>query len=190
MIGDSFTTEAIVVNLQNRGEKDILVTLLTPNHGKIFVKAAGVKSIKSSRGANLQLGNIAKISIHSSNNYFWITECQATHSFLFNKKKLIQLNLLFYFLEVVKNFAPENESSPKIFFLAKEIIRQLSENHLIPFISRQIDFLEALGFGIPQNIRQNLIAKKYHLVQNELISYFESILEKPLQSKRLLADNI
>ncbi|MEK7527741.1 MAG: DNA repair protein RecO [Patescibacteria group bacterium] len=186
----SFTTEAIVVNLQNRGEKDILVTLLTPNHGKIFVKAAGVKSIKSSRGANLQLGNIAKISLRQNNGIYWLSECLATDSFLFHKKKLIQLNLLFYFLEIVKNFTPENESSPKIFFLAKEIITNLSSDHLVPFISRQIDFLEALGFGIPDNIRQNLTLKKYHLVQKDLISYFENILEKPLQSKRLLADNI
>ena len=87
VMSPSFTTEAIVVNLQNRGEKDILVTLLTPNHGKIFVKAAGVKSIKSSRGANLQLGNIAKISLRQNNGIYWLSECLATDSFLFHKKK-------------------------------------------------------------------------------------------------------
>lgn len=190
MIGQSFSTEAIVVNLQNRGEKDILVTFLTPNHGKIIVKAAGVKSIKSSRGANLQLGNITNISLRQNNDIYWLSECLATNSFMFEQKKLIQLNLLFYFLEIVKNITSENESSPKIFFLAKEIILELSQNHLVPFISRQIDFLETLGFGIPDNIRQNLLAKKYHLVQKDLISYFESILEKPLQSSRLLTNNI
>jgi len=31
------------------------------------------------------------------------------------------------------------------------------------------------------------LAKKYHLVQKDLISYFENILEKPLCSKRLLS---
>jgi DNA repair protein RecO len=189
-MAQSFTTEAIVVNLQNRGEKDILVTLLTPIYGKILVKAAGVKSIKSSRGANLQLGNIVKVSLRQHNGIYWLSECLATDSFLFNKKKLIQLNLLFYFLEIIKNFTPENERSPKIFFLAKEIVLNLSSDHLVPFISRQIDFLETLGFGIPENIRQNLSAKKYYLVQINLISYFENILQKPLQSKRLLADNI
>ena len=97
---------------------------------------------------------------------------------------------LILFLEIVKNITHENDSSPKIFFLAKEIIQQLSLNHLVPFISRQIDFLETLGFGIPDNIRQNLLAKKYHLVQKDLISYFESILERPLQSRQLLTNNI
>lgn len=190
MIGESFTTEAIVVNLQDRGEKDIQVTLLTPYRGKILTKAAGVKSIKSSRGASLQLGNVVKTSLHLTNGIYWLSECVATDSFLINQKKLIQLNLLFYFLEIVKNFTPENESSPKIYFLAKDIIRQLSQNHLVPFISRQIDFLEALGFGIPDNIRQNLTLKKYHRVQRDLISYFESILQKPLHSGRLLTNNI
>jgi len=103
VIGQSFSTEAIVVNLQNRGEKDILVTFLTPNHGKIIVKAAGVKSIKSSRGANLQLGNITNISLRQNNGIYWLSECLATNSFMFEQKKLIQLNLLFYFLEIVKN---------------------------------------------------------------------------------------
>ena len=82
MSQSSINTKAIVINIKNNREKDLTVTLLTPNLGKINVIASGAKSIKSTRSQSLQLGNIVKISLYQKNNYYWLTESNSTLSFL------------------------------------------------------------------------------------------------------------
>ncbi len=182
----SVNTKAIVINLINSSENDILVTLLTQDLGKIKVYASGAKSIKSSRNHNLQLGNIVNVSLYQKNNFYWLKECHSTLSFLQKDHQLIQLNLLFYFLEILKNFAPENEPSPKLFELSSLVITSLYHNQWPKFIKYQINILNIIGFGTPKDLQQNYLDKKYQIAQQQLILYFESILEKPLASHKLL----
>jgi DNA repair protein RecO len=182
----SLNTQAIVVNTRNNQEKNLQVTILTPNLGKISVIASGAKSIKSTRSQNLQLGNIIKVSLYQKNNLYWLSESQSTLSFLQIDHQLIQLNLLFYFLEILKNFAPENEASPELFNLSSSAITSLYKNLWPKFIKFQIEILNTLGFGAPLNLQQNYQDKKYQIAQQQLILYFESILQKPLFSHKLL----
>lgn len=186
MSQSSLNIQAIIVNTKDNKEKNLSVTILTPNLGKIYAYATGAKSINSSRSANLQLGNIVKISLFQKYNSYWITECQSTLSFLQKDHQLIQLNLLFYFLEILKNFAPENEISLKLFDLSSQTITALYNNNWPQFIKKQIEILNTLGFGAPADLQENYINKDYQLAQQQLIIYFESILQKPLASHKLL----
>lgn len=182
----SQNTKAIVINIKNNKENNLLLTLLTQNLGKINVYAAGAKSIKSSRSSSLQLGNIITVSILQKNNYYWLSESQSQLSFLQIDHQLVNLNLLFYFLEVLKNFAPENEPSPDLFNLSSLAITSLYKNQWPKFIKYQIEILNTLGFGAPPDLQQNYLDKNYQLAQQQLILYFESILQKPLASHKLL----
>jgi len=185
----SINSKAIIVNIRNSREKDIQITILTPNLGKINVVAAGAKSIKSVRSQSLQLGNIVSVSLYQKNNFYWLTESQSILSFLQKDHQLVQLNLLFYFLEIIKNFAPESESSPVLFELSATAITSLYNNQWPKFIKNQIDILNTLGFGAPLDLQQNYLDKNYQLAQQQLILYFESILQKPLASHKLLTKN-
>jgi len=182
----SLNTEAIIINIRDNKEKDLSITLLTPNLGKIQASASGAKSIKSTRAQSLQLGNIVKVSLYQKNNFYWLTESQSTLSFLQKDHQLIQLNLLFYFLEILKNFAPEDEASSELFELSTSAITSLYNNHWPTFINQQIKILNTLGFGAPLDLQQNYNDKNYQLAQQQLILYFESILQKPLFSHKLL----
>jgi len=182
----TINSPAIIVNLRNNRENDLQVTILTPNLGKIIVYAKGAKSIKSVRAQALQLGNITKVSIYQKNNIYWLTECNSQLSFLQKDHQLIQLSLLFYFLEIIKNFSPENEYIDSLFVLSSVAITALYNNNWPKFIKSQIDILDILGFGVPTNLKQNYINKDYQLVQQQLIIYFESIIQKPLASHKLL----
>lgn len=182
----SQNTKAIVINIKNNKENNLLLTLLTPNLGKISIYATGAKSLKSSRSSSIQLGNILQISLTYKNNFYSLSESQSQLSFLQIDHKLITLNLLFYFLEVLKNFAPENEPATKLFDLSAKAIDSLYQNQWPKFIKYQIEILNSLGFGAPANLQQNYIDKNYQLAQQQLVIFFESILEKPLFSRKLL----
>ena len=179
------STLALVINKKNSKEADLVITLLTPRIGKIIALAKGAKSIKSSRLGNLQLGNIIKVQLYQKNNFFWISETQNIVTFLQTDKNLAQLNLLFYFLEILNLFVAENQQIEKIFDISQNIITAINKNLIHQYIQNEIYFLETLGFGVPQDIKDNFDNKDYKTSQKLIKRFFESIIEKPLESNKL-----
>ena len=53
------------------------------------------------------------------------------------------------------------------------------------YIQNEILFIETLGFGIPIEIKQNFSKKDYKTSQKLIKRFFESIIEKPLESNKL-----
>lgn len=179
------STNGIVINKKTSKEADLVITLLTPKIGKIVALAKGAKSIRSSRLGNLQLGNVIKVQLYQKNNFFWISESQNIDSFLKTNKNLAQLNLLFYFLEIANLFIAENQQIEKIFDISRNIITAINKNYIHEYIQNEIYFLEVLGFGVPADIKENFILKDYKTSQKLIKRFFESIIEKPLESNKL-----
>ncbi len=179
------STLAIVINKKTSKESDLFVTLLTPKLGKITALAKGAKNIKSSRLGNLQLGNTIKVQLYQKNNFNWIAESQNIIPFMQTNKSLAQLNLLFYFLEIVNQMIAENQHIEKVFDISQNIINAINKNFLSTYIQNEINFLEVLGFGLPLEIKETFTQKDYRNSQKLIKRFFESIIEKPLESNKL-----
>ncbi len=183
---DRYTsTVGIVINKKTSKESDLLITILTPKLGKIVALAKGAKNIKSSRLGNLQLGNTIKVQLYQKNDFTWISESQNLIPFMQTDKNLAQLNLLFYFLEIVNLFVAENQHIEKIFDISQNIITAINKNLISQYIQNEINFLEVLGFGVPYDIKENFANKDYKTSQKLIKRFFESIIEKPLESNKL-----
>lgn len=178
-------TEAIVINHHHSKEQDLLVTFLTPYDGKIVALAKGVKNIKSSRLGSLQLGNIIKVHLYQKNDFLWVSESKSIDHFLQNDKNLTQLNLLFYFLEIANRLIAENQHIDDIYSISKNIIKSINNNQIYSYIKNEILFIKTLGFGLPEEIVTAFNQKKYRNCQQLIKQYFESIIEKPLESNKL-----
>lgn len=179
------STLGIVINKKTSKEADLVITLLTPKLGKIVALAKGAKNIKSSRLGNLQLGNTIKVQLYQKNNFNWLSESQNIIPFMQTDKNLAQLNLLFYFLEIVNQLIAENQQIEKVFDISQNIINAINKNLLNSYIQNEINFLEVLGFGVPNDIKENFIKKDYKASQKLIKRFFESIIEKPLESNKL-----
>ena len=183
---DRYTsTVGIVINKKTLKESDLLITILTPKLGKIVALAKGAKNIKSSRLGNLQLGNTIKVQLYQKNDFTWISESQNLIPFMQTDKNLAQLNLLFYFLEIVNLFVAENQHIEKMFDISQNIITAINKNLISQYIQNEINFLEVLGFGVPHDIKENFANKDYKTSQKLIKRFFESIIEKPLESNKL-----
>jgi DNA repair protein RecO (recombination protein O) len=181
----NITTHAIVIKKQRRGEGDLLLTLFTPNLGKINCLAKGVQSLKSRRLGHLEIGNIIKVSLYQKNNFLWLSESESELSFLYHSQKLGQINLLFYFLEIANQLLPPNQDLPEIYPVLAKIIESISQDQFNIFIKNEILFLEELGYGVPQEIKNNFEKSDYKNTQQLIKKYCESIIEKPLVSNKL-----
>ena len=165
-------------------ESDLLVTLLTPKMGKITAIAKGAKNIKSSRLGNLQLGNTIKVQLYQKEI---LPDFRVRKYFSFPPRyqNLAQLNLLFYFLEIVNLLIAENQHLDRIFEISQNIITAINKNLIRQYIQNEIYFLETLGFGVPLDIKTSFAQKDYKTSQKLIKRFFESIIEKPLQSNKL-----
>ena len=179
------STIGIVINKKTVKESDLLVTVLTQKLGKIVALAKGAKNIKSSRLGNLQLGNTIKLQLYQKDNFTWISETQNIIPFLQTDKSLAQLNLLFYFLEIANQLIAENQQIESIFEVSQKIIDAINKNLINQYIFNEIKFLELLGFGVPLEIKQSFSQKNYKESQKLIKRFFESIIEKPLESNKL-----
>jgi len=178
-------TIGIVINKKTVKETDLLITLLTRQHGKIIALAKGAKNIKSSRLSSLQLGNIIKVQLYQKNDFLWISEAKTITPFLQHNKNLTQINLLFYFLEILNRLIAENQQIENIYKISQEIIDAINQNQLNRYIKNEILFLETLGFGVPNEINFYFQKKDYKTTQQLIKRFFESIIEKPLESNKL-----
>jgi len=179
------STIGLVINKRTSKEADLLITVLTPKLGKIIALAKGAKNIKSSRLGNLQLGNTIKIQLYQKDNFNWVSETQNIIPFLQTDKNLAQLNLLFYFLEIVNQLIAENQQIEGIFEVSQKIVEAINKNLINQYIFNEIKFLELLGFGVPLDIKQSFSQKDYKTSQKLIKRFFESIIEKPLESNKL-----
>lgn len=179
------TTTAVVINKHQQKEGDLLITLFTPNLGKIKCVAKSVQSLKSRRLGHLEIGSIIKTSLYEKNSFYWLSETESISSFLCNSSTLSQISLLFYFLEIVNTLLPSEQSQPELYEIIVKVVNSISQNHFPTFIEQEMLFLEELGYGVPKEIYDNYQNKDYKNAQQLIKKYCESIIEKPLKSSHL-----
>ncbi len=179
------STIGLVINRQLRGDKDQVITILTPQLGKIQTISKNILHPKSHRSSALQLGNLVKVQLYQKNNRYWLSEAISITSFLANHKNLSQLNLLFYFLELLNRFVKDNQHIDTLFDVSTSAVAAIGQNQFKKFIQQEIFLLQILGFGVPTQIHHTFQLQQLGPCQKQLHHYFESILEQPLESPKL-----
>lgn len=178
-------TTGVVIKKRRQKEGDLLITLFTPNLGKINCIAKGAQSLKSRRLGHLEIGSLIKVSLYEKNTFYWLSETESISSFLKNSSTLSQINLLFYFLEIVNTVLPSDQSQPELYQIIVRVVNAISHNQFSIFIEQEIKFLEQLGYGIPNEIYSSFEKKDYKHTQSLIKRFSESIIEKPLKSSML-----
>lgn len=178
-------TLALVVNKKVTKEADLLVTLLTPRHGKITALAKNAQTITSSRLGCLQLGNIVKVHLYKKNDFFWLSQGQTITPFLKNSKNLSQINLLFYLLEIINQVIADRQHLDQVFETCSQIIQAINRNQAAAYLKNEIKLISLLGFGLPDSISLAFAQKNYPQTQKAIQIHLETILDHPLRSPRL-----
>jgi len=121
-------TEAIVFKKNSLLNKDVIITFLTQELGKVRVLAKGIKKITSRRLPHVQTGNLLKIVIHKNNDRFFLSETQLISSFSQIKNDPTKINYLYYFLFVLEKILPEDQKEDLIYVITKHYLVDLAKN--------------------------------------------------------------
>ncbi len=120
-----YRDEAVVVRTMRLGEADRIVTLVTPEHGRVRAVAKGVRRTKSRIGARLEpLSHVALLAWHGR-ELDVVTQVEAVDTFRSIREDLPLLAQALTMLEVADQVAVERHPMPAVFALLVRALRTL-----------------------------------------------------------------
>ena len=176
---NSYSVEGIVIKRHNLGEADKLITLFTPDHGKITVMAKGIRKLSSKRAGSLELFNLVKAAIvKGRGDLDTLTEVQTLHTFSSWRKHLGRVTLAYQLAEVVDKLTPDRQPHPRVFEILKNSLSQIG--------NLKIDWKTKIDQWL-LNILIDLGYWPLHKpFTGDIQSFMEDIANRPLHSHKLL----
>lgn len=143
-----YTTDALVLRRQDFSEADRLVTLFTPNYGKIRAVAKGVRRPKSRKAGHLEPLTRVKVQLAKGRSLDIITQAEASELYNGLRQDLVTIGHANYIAELLDRFTMEREENTSVFHLALDTLDRLSKGDPAGVVMRfyQLRLLDLVGF--------------------------------------------
>ncbi len=166
-----YQTEAIVIKRIKLGEADRILTLYTPEKGKIRAVAKGTRRPISKLGGHVELLTHSQLLIARGRNLDIITQAQTINSFMPIKNDLIRLSQGLYCAELVDAFAAEHIESVETFHLFRDTLDRLANSDMSAIALRYFELQLVNYLGYRPQLQSCTLCNKG--IQPE-INYFSS----------------
>ena len=127
---NNIVTKAIVLTRTNFGEADRIITVLTPDHGKVTLMAKGVRRINSKLAGGIELFCLSEISYLVGRGD--MGRLISSRLDIYFSNIVHDINRTMYGYEVIKtiNRITEDLAGKEYFMLLKSCLAELNENRL------------------------------------------------------------
>lgn len=122
-----YRTEAIIIKRSKLGEADRVLTLYTPDLGKLKAVAKGARRPVSKLGGHVELLTHSSLMLARGRNLDIITQGQTINSFMPLKSELWRISCGFYVSELVDSFTAERIENPHLFGLLLDTLHRLCQ---------------------------------------------------------------
>ena len=120
-------TKGLVLRITTYNDNDALLSILTPNYGKITVKARGLRRKNSPLIAPCQLLAYADFTLFEYRNMYTINEAHSVELFSALRKDLLKLSLGTYFAQAAETMSQEDLPNPELLSLVLNCLHALSK---------------------------------------------------------------
>lgn len=121
------TTKALVLRVTDYNDKDSLLTVLTPEHGKLTFKARGLRRKNSPLIAPCQLLAYGEFTVFDYRGMYTINEAQSLELFHGLRRNLTKLSLGTYFVQVAEVLSQEDLPNPELLSLVLNCLYALDK---------------------------------------------------------------
>jgi DNA repair protein RecO (recombination protein O) len=128
------TIQAIVLRVTDYNDRDALLTVLTRNHGKLTIKARGLRRKNSPLVAPCQLLSYGEFTLFEYKGQYTINEAHAIELFQGLRRDLGKLSLGTYFAQVSEVLSQEDLPNPELLSLVLNCLYgldKLGKNELL-----------------------------------------------------------
>lgn len=173
----NFRTEGIIIKRRNFKDQDRILTVITRNHGKIYVKACGVRKITSRRAGHIEPLNHSILSLYQGKMFPILTEASTLNNFPEIKSDLDQVGAAYHLCELVDGLCPENQENSQVFDLLKQTLERLELRKQAKGIIHEFELriLGILGYGAKMDYPHDFDSE----------NFIENILERRLKSRQI-----
>jgi DNA repair protein RecO (recombination protein O) len=134
-----YRTEAVVLRRRDLGETDRILTLYTPQQGKVSAIAKGVRKPSSRKAGHLELFTHSQLLVARGRNLDIITQAEAIHDYRALREDLDRVTYAHYVVELLDRFASEGQENQPAFALLVETLQRLCEAEDLPLAVRHYE---------------------------------------------------
>ena len=120
-------TIALVLRVSDYNDRDALLTVLTQNHGKLTIKARGLRRKNNPLIAPCQLLAFGEFTLFEYKNQYTINEAHSIELFQSLRRDLTKLSLGTYFAQVADVLSQEDLPNPELQALLLNCLFALSK---------------------------------------------------------------
>ena len=144
----TYRTEGVVIRQMPLGEADRILTLCSPDMGKVRAVAKGVRRTKSRLGGHLELLNRASVSVAIGRNLDTISEAYAISTFGDIRGDLKRVSRGLYVAELVDCFSFEGNGNQAIYSLLLGTLHSLERGTNLDMLMRwfEMRLLDCSGY--------------------------------------------
>ena len=174
----SISDLGIIIHQVRFGEADKFVFIVSQHHGLIKVVAKGARRLTSKKSPHLDNLNLIKFQTNRGDIPQYLSQVETVNAFSEIKADLKKTRTCFYLTEILHRTLAEGEPDEALFSNLKKFLEDLNLSaesacrHLA--IEFQHYLINRLGFPPPKSNEPSA-----------LVSYFESLIDRPLVSARI-----
>jgi DNA repair protein RecO (recombination protein O) len=145
----AFRTPAIILKRRDMNEADRLLTVLTPNHGKIDVIAKGARKLTSQKTGHVELYTRADLLVHRGREIGIAAQAEMVEPYLRLREDLQRGAYASYAVELLDRFTGDSdEDTHRLFILLDETLGRLCSEKDPRLVIRyyEIRLLELVGY--------------------------------------------
>jgi DNA repair protein RecO (recombination protein O) len=175
----NFKTEGIIIKRRNHKDSDRVLTVLTKTHGKIYVRAAGVRKITSRRAGHIEVLNHSVLTLYQGHSYPVLTEVSPINNFSEIKEDLDSIGHALHLCELVDVLCPENQENSTVFQLLNETLTKLCNGDKTKTLINEFEMrlLTQLGYWNKTNFVQAFDSE----------NFIENIIERKLKARTIFS---
>ena len=121
------TVRGLVLRVTNYNDTDALLTVLTQKHGKITVKARGLRRKNSPLAAPCQLLAYNEFTLFEYRDMYTVNEAHCVELFSGLQKDIVRLSLGTYFAQVADVLSEEDMPNPELLSLTLNCLYALTK---------------------------------------------------------------
>lgn len=121
------TTKGLVLRVTDYNDRDALLTILTDKHGKLTVKARGLRRKNSPLIAPCQLLAYGEFTLFEYRGMYTVNEAASVELFQNLRRDLVKLSLGTYFAQAAEVLSQEDLPNPELLSLVLNCLYALSK---------------------------------------------------------------
>lgn len=129
---EEIKTDGLVIRELQVGEADKILTLLTPEHGKLSVSGKGVASLRSRHMTSVQPFSYSSFVLRRTKKYFYIADSDMIECFFNIRYDVERLALANYMCDVACDVALEDSDESELLRLMLNTLYALANRDSIP----------------------------------------------------------